>query len=351
MLTSILAVVGVLLIGSAFLSVMAEGIAGNERFSLPFGNIVLVTLLGAVLFPFAGWISTAAVLGAYAAFSVMAGLQQRYDRPPVADALDAEPAVSRQFEEARMDAERQARMDDLGTKMLAIANDCVGPDAGWIRWIEYIVPELCRQAHETGRSWRWAAGEITPTAAADCVALAEQIGSWVNKAVGEATFEPFDPFPIPDQVARLIEIDQRPTPTPGPAGIYCIRCAVSELEILPDSTPRITFYSCSRCGRHYAKEPGQSLHDRLSPLSLVLYSFMGFQVKGITGGLIFQQHLPGLELQGELFSGPLGSGGAAGPGLLLGRKAPHRLLKRYAQLKQLFLLQPDRNVGCPGLQD
>ena len=227
MLTPILAV-GVLLIGSAFLSVMAEGIAGNERFSLPFGNIVVVTLLGAVLFPFAGWISTAAVLGAYAAFSVMAGLYQRHDRPPVSDALDAEPTVSSQLGEVVMDSELQTRMDDLGTKMLAIANDCVGPDSGWIEWIEYFVPELCRRAHETGRSWRWEGGEITTTAAADCIALAEQIGSWVNN-FGKATFEPFDPFPIPDQVARLIEIDQQPTPTPGPAGVHCIRCALEQV--------------------------------------------------------------------------------------------------------------------------
>ncbi len=171
-----------------------------------------------------------------------------------------------------MDTELEERMDDLGTKMLAIANNCVGPDSGWIQWIEYFVPELCRRAHETGRSWRWENGEITPTAAAECVALAEQIGSWVNKSFAERTFEPFDPFPIPDHVARLIEIDQQPQPTPGPAGVYCIRCEESQLEILPESSPRITFYSCPRCGRHYATEPGQSLHDRwLSPLSLALY--------------------------------------------------------------------------------
>ncbi len=53
---------------------------------------------------------------------------------------------------------------------------------------------------------------------------------------------------------------------------YCLRCKNIKLEVLPDSTDVINFYSCPKCLRHYAKEPGQLLCDRwLSPLSLVLY--------------------------------------------------------------------------------
>ncbi len=59
---------------------------------------------------------------------------------------------------------------------------------------------------------------------------------------------------------------------PNSSGEYCLRCNDSELEVLSASSPEITFYSCPTCGRHYAKQPGESLHDRwLSPLSGVLY--------------------------------------------------------------------------------
>jgi hypothetical protein len=51
----------------------------------------------------------------------------------------------------------------------------------------------------------------------------------------------------------------------------CIRCSET-LAKAPDRSPEIEFYSCERCRSHYAKKPGQALHDRwLMPLSLVLY--------------------------------------------------------------------------------
>ena len=53
---------------------------------------------------------------------------------------------------------------------------------------------------------------------------------------------------------------------------YCLRCKSIKLEILPESTKQIAFYSCPECQHHYAKKLGQSLHDRwLSPLSIALY--------------------------------------------------------------------------------
>lgn len=48
----------VLLVGSVLFSVMYENIAGNERFSLPFLGIILVTLIGAILSVWWGWTST-----------------------------------------------------------------------------------------------------------------------------------------------------------------------------------------------------------------------------------------------------------------------------------------------------
>lgn len=55
-------------------------------------------------------------------------------------------------------------------------------------------------------------------------------------------------------------------------GAKCLRCNDQSLRLLSDSTAEITFYECPQCGRHYAKKPGEELHDRwLSPISLVLY--------------------------------------------------------------------------------
>jgi hypothetical protein len=66
--------VAVLLVGSTLLSVLYESIQGNTRFSLPFINILLVTLLGGVLSYWYGWFSTGIVLGVYAGLSIVGGL-------------------------------------------------------------------------------------------------------------------------------------------------------------------------------------------------------------------------------------------------------------------------------------
>jgi len=53
---------------------------------------------------------------------------------------------------------------------------------------------------------------------------------------------------------------------------FCLRCKSVELEVLPLSGDRITFYGCPKCGRHFAQKPGRSLTERwLGPLSVVLY--------------------------------------------------------------------------------
>ena len=69
--------VATLLIGSLFLSLVYEGVAGNESFSLPFAGIFLVVVVGSVLYYFFGFKSTVIVLGLYAAWAVVGGLIER----------------------------------------------------------------------------------------------------------------------------------------------------------------------------------------------------------------------------------------------------------------------------------
>jgi hypothetical protein len=66
-----------LFFGSLILSLVYEGIAGNESFSLPFANILLVVVVGAVLYWFFDFKSTVIVLGLYAAWAVVGGLMDR----------------------------------------------------------------------------------------------------------------------------------------------------------------------------------------------------------------------------------------------------------------------------------
>jgi hypothetical protein len=55
----------VLIVGSLLLSILAESIAGGGSFSLPFGNVFIVTVLGTGLSPFFGWTSTGILLVGY----------------------------------------------------------------------------------------------------------------------------------------------------------------------------------------------------------------------------------------------------------------------------------------------
>jgi len=69
--------VAALLIGSLILSLVYEGVAGNEGFSLPMANIFLIVVGGAVLYWFFGFKSTVIVLGLYAIWAVVGGLIER----------------------------------------------------------------------------------------------------------------------------------------------------------------------------------------------------------------------------------------------------------------------------------
>ena len=83
----------ILLVGAVILSLVWEGLAGRESFSLPLTWIVLVVGLGAVLFPFYGSVATAVVLGGYAVVSVLAGLAERPTPASDSDAAQARDDV------------------------------------------------------------------------------------------------------------------------------------------------------------------------------------------------------------------------------------------------------------------
>jgi hypothetical protein len=77
MILSWLLAVLVLVIGAVFLNVLSSSLAGYEEFPLHFGFVSFVTVIGAVLFLFWGWTSTAWVLGVVAAWGIGSALWER----------------------------------------------------------------------------------------------------------------------------------------------------------------------------------------------------------------------------------------------------------------------------------
>ena len=55
-------------------------IEGKSEFILHFGNVMLVTIVGAVLFPFWGWKSTGWVLASFGGLWFLAGVAERLRR-------------------------------------------------------------------------------------------------------------------------------------------------------------------------------------------------------------------------------------------------------------------------------
>jgi hypothetical protein len=106
------------------------------------------------------------------------------------------------------EAERHALLQQLGQAMSNISEDCYR--AGWLGGTEYIVPELCRRAIDSGRVQHWGHGEVTPELARELVALAERAGCWADTDYYSVGYDPFQPFPIPPEYVEAIEREQSP---------------------------------------------------------------------------------------------------------------------------------------------
>jgi hypothetical protein len=75
---SFLLAVFVLLIASTLLWFLSEKMAGKQKFILHFGNILLVTVLGAIFFLFWGWNSVAIVLGVFGGLWIIGSVMERF---------------------------------------------------------------------------------------------------------------------------------------------------------------------------------------------------------------------------------------------------------------------------------
>ena len=104
------------------------------------------------------------------------------------------------------EAERHALLQQFGAAMSDISEDCYC--AGWLGGTEYLVPELCRRAIESGRTQYWGHGEVTPELARELVAVAERAGCWADTDQYSVGYDPFQPFPIPPQFVEAIEREQ-----------------------------------------------------------------------------------------------------------------------------------------------
>jgi hypothetical protein len=82
---------------------------------------------------------------------------------------------------------------------------------------------------------------------------------------------------------------------------FCVRCKTVALVELEPHDPRITFFECPGCRRHYALRPGKQLTFRwLHPISLALYGVISDQapterVADILSSFVEQRHPEELE--------------------------------------------------------
>ena len=76
-IVSFLLAVLVLIISSTALWFISEMIEGKQSFILHFGNILLVTLIGSVAFPFWGWISVLLVLVVFGSLWIIGAVARR----------------------------------------------------------------------------------------------------------------------------------------------------------------------------------------------------------------------------------------------------------------------------------
>jgi hypothetical protein len=100
-------------------------------------------------------------------------------------------------------------MRTLGAAMTSKIKECYGQYVGpWAYGDEYMVPELCRRAAETGTTLFWCSGTFTPQWASEMLALAERLGYWVVPDESGTGYAPFVPFPVPQRYSDRIETHQ-----------------------------------------------------------------------------------------------------------------------------------------------
>jgi len=69
-----------LLVGALILNFVSQGLEGRKTYFLHFGFVITILVVGAAVFPFWGWTSTAWVLGVAALWSILPALWQRFSR-------------------------------------------------------------------------------------------------------------------------------------------------------------------------------------------------------------------------------------------------------------------------------
>ncbi len=104
------------------------------------------------------------------------------------------------------DATRHSLVQLLGSAMSELSEEAYC--AGWLGGTEYVVPELCRRAVETGVIQRWGRWEVTPDFARGLIHIAEQIGSWADLDEPGSGYVAFQPFPIPVQYQQAVDHEQ-----------------------------------------------------------------------------------------------------------------------------------------------
>ena len=74
---SFLLAVFILLVVSTVLYFLSEKIEGKQEFVFHFGNVLLVTVIGSVLFAFWGWKSVVLVLGVFGGLWIIGSIVER----------------------------------------------------------------------------------------------------------------------------------------------------------------------------------------------------------------------------------------------------------------------------------
>jgi hypothetical protein len=95
----------------------------------------------------------------------------------------------------------------LGDLMSGLSETCY--EAPWMVGTEYMVPELCRRAVESGEAQPWGRGAVTPAVARHLSELAEKLGGWARLDKAGTGYLPFAPFPTPDRFSDELDFWKR----------------------------------------------------------------------------------------------------------------------------------------------